>query len=159
MITRLTALVLCAAGLMGCQSIEPRAEVRRAEPIAPAPLPVASQSEGCWATDQVPAVMQTVYDQDPTTGAQVPRDVIAQPAETRLFAVPCPDQMTPDLMASLQRALSARGFYAGPVTSVYDDETAQAVRQFQATQGLNSARLSLEGAQILGLIALPRHAF
>ncbi|NHX28166.1 peptidoglycan-binding protein, partial [Escherichia coli] len=59
------------------------------------------------------------------------------------------------LVASLQRALNARGYHA-PISGVMDDATRQAVRRYQAGQGLDSADLSLDTARKLGLVAYPR---
>ncbi len=69
---------------------------------------------------------------------------------------PCPDEMTIDLVASLQRALAARGHYAGRATGVMNDATRAAVKSYQTEQGLPSAILSVETARELGLIAYPR---
>lgn len=161
MIRVFIALVAGSLALAGCQtqSLRPPApEVGRAAPPAAVPLS-ATPSDACWATDQVPPVVQTVYVDNPATGAREPHEITVSEAETRMFAVPCPAQMTSELTSSLQRALIARGHYAGAVTGEYDSATAEAVRRFQAPLGLNSARLSLDAAQQLGLVALPRSAF
>ncbi len=66
---------------------------------------------------------------------------------------PCPDQMTPEVVQSLQRALTARGLYEGPVTGIYGKLTGAAVESFQTPRGLPTAVLSLRTARELGLIA------
>ena len=58
-------------------------------------------------------------------------------------------------MASLQRALAARDYYAGPVTSQMDRATIASIRQYQTERGLESGQLSVETARTLGLIAAP----
>lgn len=57
-------------------------------------------------------------------------------------------------LASLQRALKARGLYLGEVTGEWNAATAEGVRRFQAERGLDSPRLSLAAARELGLIAV-----
>ena len=56
-------------------------------------------------------------------------------------------------VASLQRALKARGFYLQPLTGVLDAHTSEAVRRFQADRGLDSLRLSLAAARELGIVS------
>lgn len=72
------------------------------------------------------------------------------------FEIPCPDQMTPDFVASLQRALAVRGHYSGPVTGQVNSATRDAVRAYQRENGLDSDVLSLAAAKRLGLIAYSR---
>ncbi|MFC6759366.1 peptidoglycan-binding domain-containing protein [Sulfitobacter porphyrae] len=59
-------------------------------------------------------------------------------------------------MASLQRALSARGLYAQQITGTLDDATRAAVQRYQKPTGPDSGVLSLETARSLGLIAVAR---
>ena len=67
------------------------------------------------------------------------------------FKAPCPEVMTVDFIATLQRALKARGYYALPLTGTMDAPTTEAVRRYQADHGLDSPLLSLAAAQQLGL--------
>jgi hypothetical protein len=157
MTLRFTPLLFVLALLAACQTGSPEPEVRRAE-AAPAPFNTIP-ADACWATDRVPAVTETEYVPTGVDGAREARETVIRPAEERLFAVPCPEQITPEFNASLQRALSARGLYSGAITDDYDSETAAAVRRFQDPQGLNSAILSLQAAQQLGLVAIPRDLF
>lgn len=76
----------------------------------------------------------------------------AAPRDERI-ETPCPDQMTPEVVQSLQRALTARGLYGGPVTGVYGKLTSAAVESYQTPRGLPSSVLSLRTARELGLIA------
>ena len=151
---RLTILMCSVALLAGCQTGTAEPEVRRAE-AAVTPLNTAS-GDACWATDRVPALTETVFVETDADGAREARERQVRPAEDRLFSVPCPTQMEGDFHASLQRALTARGLYSGAVTGDFDTETADAVRRFQAPQGLDSAILSLQAAQQLGLVPVPR---
>jgi len=59
--------------------------------------------------------------------------------------------LTPDLVASLQRALTARGLYGGQINGMMDRATRHAVRGYQAPLGLDSGILSLAAARKLGL--------
>jgi hypothetical protein len=152
--SRCLAPFVLLVALAACQTGTSEPEVRRAEPVQ-APFSTIP-SDACWATDRVPAVLETRFTPTGPGGAQEPSEVVVRPAEDRLFAVPCPDQMAGDFTASLQRALQARGHYSGPITGETDEATADAVRQFQAPQGLDSGILSLEAAQLLGLVPVPR---
>lgn len=68
------------------------------------------------------------------------------------FERPCEAQVTPQLTESLQRALKARGFYAGEITGEMDLRTRLAIRAYQQPQGIDSGVLSLSAAKQLGLI-------
>jgi len=153
MFRRYAPLILVVL-LAACQSGTQDAEVRRAD--ATVPQFNAALTDACWATDRIPAETETVYEAADATGTREAREITLRAAEDRMFAVPCPDQMDTGFTASLQRALSARGLYAAAITGEYDSDTADAVRRFQAPQGLNSAVLSLQAAQQLGLVAIPR---
>ncbi|KMK67980.1 putative peptidoglycan binding protein [Puniceibacterium sp. IMCC21224] len=112
--------------------------------------------------EQVPGQVQVVqaeYTSDGTMtrppiyrNASVPR--IVRPRGEIRFAAPCPAQMTPEVISSLQRALAARGYFNGTATGRMDATTVDAVRRFQTDRGLKSAHLSLETTRTLGLIAV-----
>ena len=72
------------------------------------------------------------------------------------FETPCPQDLTVQRVASVQRALKARGYYKGPVNGMMDARTRRAIRKYQAPQGLNSGILSLAAMQKLGLEAYDR---
>ncbi len=78
---------------------------------------------------------------------------IVQEREEVWFRSPCPEEMTVDFVATLQRALKARGFYLLPVNGVLDTPTQDAVHRFQIERGLDSPRLSLAAARELGIVA------
>lgn len=159
--------------LAGCQSGTPAAPelVQRAD-HAPGRLSAdAVPPGGCWATDVIPARLERVIEEveltparrdsrgrviEPAVRVQGEHMRETHPAEERLFAVPCPEQMDAAFIAALQRALQARGYYSGPVSGQMDAATRAAVRRYQAPQGLDSAILSLDAAQQLGLLAVPR---
>ncbi|SMX43600.1 peptidoglycan-binding domain-containing protein [Maliponia aquimaris] len=136
-----------------------------------APPPLAEQmADGtCRARDTVPAVYEHVMGEVQVVQAEIAEDgtVVRPPIYRKApvprvvrergevtFEAPCPDQMTPEFIASVQRALAARGHFAGNVTGALDAPTAAAIRRYQSERGLESAQLSLETARALGLIAV-----
>lgn len=124
------------------------------------PGPPDGPEGACWASEVIPLVIETVQQSDEQPGpdgvAAVFRSdtaqTVVQPREEAWFRTPCPDAMTPDLIASLQRALKARGLYLSPVTAQMDAPTHAALRRFQAERGLDSDRLSLAAARAMGLV-------
>lgn len=150
-------LMACQAGLeTGLETgLEPGSNGGRltaTRAAAPAEnLATSLPTDACWARDTIPAVTETILIAD-AAGQRIPRERIVSPAQERLFAVPCPAQMTETFVSNLQRALAVRGLMSGPVTGAFDAATAEAVRRYQAPQGLNSAILSLQAAQQLGLV-------
>ena len=160
-----------AVVLAACQPVAVKAPVQsdlggellRLQGEGPPPSPDGE----CWASSVTPAVIETVTEQVLVTEEQ--RDeagAVVTPAafETKTaqrmvqdreevwFRAPCPEEMTVHLVASLQRALKARGLFGGAVSGVWDADTAEALRRFQAERGLDSATLSLAAARELGLI-------
>ncbi|MFN6977596.1 MAG: peptidoglycan-binding domain-containing protein [Gemmobacter sp.] len=118
--------------------------------------PPAPDAPGCWHGETRPALFETVTDQSVSGTGQVTRvqrQVLVRERSDMWFAVPC-EAPSPAFVASLQRALKARGLYALPVTGEADPATAEAVRRFQAARGIDSAVLSLAAAQALGLVAV-----
>lgn len=170
------ALVLAGA-LAGCAEL-PAPQVLRAieveaarpaaaeRPVArrmgPDDALVAANGE-CWQHDETPAVIETVTARVSASGAAAgaasggdlsqSRHRIVTPRQSLWFRAPCPDALTPEILAALQRALAARGLYGGPVTGRLDAATRSALRAYQRPRGLNSARLSLGAARQLGLVA------
>lgn len=122
----------------------------------------------CWAQDSSPAVIETVTEQvQITPETRSPDGTLVSPAtyrtktatrmvrdrETVWFRAPCPAEMTPDFIASLQRALKARGYFLAPLTGQMDAATTDALRRYQTERGLDSRQLSLGAARDLGLVA------
>jgi hypothetical protein len=133
--------------------------------------PANAKPGACYGKDVSPAVVEVVTDQVLIRPAQKTADgTITQPAVYRtethqaivqerreiFFEVPCAGVLTPDFVASLQRALKARGIYHGAVTGQLDARTRDAVRRFQRSNGLNTDILTMESARLLGLIAYAR---
>ena len=79
---------------------------------------------------------------------------IVREREENWFETPCPEEMTKDFVASLQRALAVRGYYVWQVTGEMDPRTRAAIRRYQQPQGLDSGILSLAAAQQLGLVSV-----
>ncbi len=152
----------CNGGISGEEDVVSRAH--RAAPPGAAP-------DTCWDKEVSPAVIETVTEQIILQPAEIMADgTVVQPAvyktETRQaivkernetwFQIPCAEMQTPDFVASVQRALSARGYYRGPVSGELDRRTRNAIRAYQKPQGLDSGVLSLAAARQLGLVALGR---
>lgn len=159
------------AGLAGCNQILPAPAPQLTHSFDAAPPGAAPGS--CWGKTAVPAVIETVTEQILLQPAEVQSDgTVLNPAvfktETHQrivrerretwFERPCDAAMTPDFIATLQRALAARNHYSGAVTGEMDAKTLRGVRSYQAAQGLDSAILSLAAARKLGLIAVERPA-
>lgn len=86
-------------------------------------------------------------------GATDPNACWAQDAGSgRWIETPCARDLPPDFVATLQRALAARGLFEGPVTGTVDAATRDGVRRYQTPRGLNSAVLSLGAAEQMGLV-------
>ncbi|MBC7476878.1 MAG: peptidoglycan-binding protein [Pseudorhodobacter sp.] len=126
----------------------------------------------CWAHDLIPAVYETTTEQSlvtaekrdadgrvvtPAAYKSVSRLRVLQDRRDIWFTAPCPDEMTPGFLATLQRALKARGYYTADLTGTMDDATTEALRRYQADHGLDSPLLSRAAAQQLGVAttALP----
>jgi hypothetical protein len=130
--------------------------------------PPQSKEGLCWGRDTTPARIETVTEQVEIHAARLDRDgTVIRPAiyrtETRQkiikareevwFRTPCATEMTPDFIATLQRALKARRFYKGSVNGVLDTRTQASIRRYQSMRGLESALLSLAAARQLGIVA------
>ena len=135
--------------------------------------PPGAPMGSCWGRTVTPAVVQTVEEQvqikpaeinDDGTIASLPtyrtekRQEIVSARVDNWFETPCPEVLTPEFVASVQRALVARGLYAGDANGVFDVSTRKAVRQYQISiGGPDSPVMAIETARSLGLIAVPRN--
>lgn len=115
----------------------------------------------CWGRDATPAVIETVTEQVLLPGADgtasyhtETRQQIVRERREVWFRTPCLPEMTPEFIASLQRALAARGLYRGEITGVIDGPTRTAIRAYQKPEGLDSGTLSLAAARKLGLAVI-----
>ncbi len=128
------------------------AEMRSAPPREPGPAE-------CWGNETIPAIIETVTDQAEVAPGRFQtqtRQRIVSERQDVWFRVPCPDQMDPGFVDTLQRALKVRGFYRGGISGTMDPATRAAVRRYQAPQGLDSGTLSLLASRQLGLVAFDR---
>ena len=145
----------------------PAAEMARVPSFVAAEIETVGGA--CYGRDIAPAVIETVTVQEQATApvlgpdgaVAVPatyrsrvRQEIAREREAVAFETLCPPDYTPEFVASLQRALAARGFYAGEADGVMDEGLGRAVQDFQRGWGPDSPLLSLAAARRLGLVAL-----
>ena len=109
--------------------------------------PPGAQPGTCWGKHVSPAVIETVTHQVLMQPAEVHADgsigqppiyktetlqEIVTPRRETWFETPCEADLTPEFIASVQRALTARGFLSGPVNGEMDARTRAAVRRYQA---------------------------
>ena len=158
-----------ALALAACDGAAPPAAVKAdlaAELIvAHGDSPPAGPDGACWARDMTPAVIETEIEQvmirpetegGPASFRSVTRQKIVQDRRDVWFRTPCQSEMTVSFVATLQRALKARGLYRDPVTGTMNDATRIAIRRFQEPRGLDSEVLSLGAARDLGITAADR---
>jgi hypothetical protein len=176
----LLALVACLPPSGGPEALDNRAPVSRAA-AATGPLsaelirrrepgPPPSTDGACWARDITPAIIETVTEHQLIQPAEVDADGhireqasfrtvteqrIVQDREEIWFRTPCPAEMNLTFIATLQRALKARGLYRPALTGVMDAATRDAIRRYQEPRGLDSDLLSLAAARDLGIMASP----
>ena len=121
----------------------------------------------CWASDTTPAVIDTYTEHvllqpekrdaaglliSPAIFRTEIKQEIVQDRQEVWFRAPCPADLTQEFVATVQRALKARGLYLAPLTGEFDAPTRRAIRQYQSPLGLDSERLSLAAARSLGII-------
>jgi hypothetical protein len=166
----LLALALAACVQPGTPDVPSRGDFSAELVVRSDPGPPPGPEGACWQADVRPAVIETVTDQvllQPETvaedGSVIPavygsktHQRIVEDRATVWFRAPCASELTVDFIATLQRALKARGFYLLPLTGVMDAPTRDALRRFQRGRGLDSDHLSLAAARDLGLIAADR---
>ncbi len=149
-------------------------DVPAQNPIGPLDtVPVVDAATGtCFSRATTPAVIETVTEQVLVQPAVVRSDgTVQSPAAFRTvtrqqilrerreveFETPCAAIMTPEFIASVQRALLARGYYTGAISGQIDTRTGRAIERFQTDQGdVHTTTLTLRSARTLGLVALPR---
>lgn len=139
------------------------------DPISLATAPPGARPGTCWDKTVTPAVVETVSRKIQLQPAQVSPDgrvqsppvyktetsqQVVRPRRENWYEVLCEDDVTPEFIASVQRALEARGFYSGPITGEMDTRTQAAIRRYQASEGVDSSTLSIAAARQLGLITV-----
>jgi len=164
-------LTVCAALLLaGCGrvSVPDVAQLVEPEPVKiHGTPPPGSDPSACFGQDASPAIIETVTEQIMLQPAQIAasgevlypavyktetRQAIVRERRELWFETPCSTELTPEFVASLQRALKARNVYRGPITGEMSARTRIAIRSFQKPQGLDSAILSKAAARQLGIV-------
>ena len=126
--------------------------------------------ERCWASETLqPAIYEQVMGEVQVVPAEIAADGtvlrapvyrrapvprVVRPRDELRFEAPCPDALTPEFIASLQRALAARGLFDAPISGELDTATRSAIRGYQSARGLDSDRLSAGMARDLGLMPI-----
>ncbi len=128
--------------------------------------PPDADPQSCYGREVNPAVIETVTEQILLEPERLDRNgnvrrpaVFVTATEQRIvedrtetwFETPCGLEDDTDYIATLQRALAARGHFDAPVTGQMDRATVEAIRAYQVPQGLDSGVLSLAAARQLGL--------
>lgn len=164
----LALLLLAACTPTGGVDAPARADLSAEVVRLDRPGPPTGPKGSCWASDITPAVIETVTEQILVTperrdaGGRVieaaafrteTRQRMVQDRQEVWFPSPCPEDYTVEFVATLQRALKARGLYLLPLSGAMDAPTREAIRRFQAARGLDSPELSLAAARDLGIIA------
>ena len=139
------------------------------DPFSLATSPPGAAPGTCWGKTVSPAVVETVTRKVLLQPAQISSDgrvqappiykdetrqEVVKPRRDTWYEIPCAADLTPEFVASLQRALAARGYYRGPATGEMDNATKTAIQRYQRDEGLNSKTLSVAAARKLGLIAV-----
>ncbi|SPF81064.1 peptidoglycan-binding domain-containing protein [Pseudoprimorskyibacter insulae] len=164
-----TLACLAFIALSACdQPAATTAPAATAEPAQTETQPTATGAV-CWASKVVPAEygyvmgqVQVVQAERAADGRVVtppvyrnqPVPKVVKPRSEIRFQTPCPDQQTPQFIATLQRALFARGYYKGRINGQMDKPTRDAILHYQQRQGLNSDQLSMDTARDLGVLAI-----
>jgi len=161
------SLVACASIPVPAPSSEDltREAIRRTSALGPPDTGAVA----CWGHDTIPALIETVTDTRldkpelrDATGQVIRPASYASTAHQRMIhdrqevyiRTPCYNQLTPDTIVTLQRALKARGYYLQALTGVLDPATLLAIRHYQADHGLDTPVLSLKAAENLGLVSV-----
>lgn len=155
-------IIALALGVAGCSpTIDPTAKISLIDTDKDIP------TGACTATDRTPAVIETRIEDVLVSPAVIgddgtvikpavfrtdTRQLIVQERQDIRFETPCPPVLDQDFLASLQRALKARGHYQGPINGRMDGDTRRAIRSYQAVSGLQSDILSMDAARRLGLL-------
>jgi hypothetical protein len=162
------ALPLALAGCLAANPPASRADLGDEMVITDFTLgPPGARPGACYGKDVTPAVIEQVTEKVLVEEPQIgPGGNVIKPAkyeehstsrivsgrEEVFFETPCPPRWTPEFIASVQRALAARGLYRGAPSGSLDAATRKAIRAFQLKSGLNSGILSTESARALGLV-------
>lgn len=157
------ALFVLLAGCMQDYEETPKFTALETARIDP---PAGARDGSCWARDVTPAVIETQtervqvaprsYSLDGKTEFPAQYETrlypeIVEPRRVFEFETVCAEDITPEFIASLQRALQVRGLYFHEATGVFDEPTDAALRAFQRSQGVETGLLTIETARAFGL--------
>lgn len=145
--TRLPLVLALAACQPATFAPPPRkADLGKGMIVGTAPAATEKDKGACWAENKAQVVPAG------KKAAEKKEGEAAGKASTIRFRVPCPEVVTPEFTANLQRALQARGAYRGAITGRMDAATQAGVRRYQRSLGLDLPVLTLTAAQSLGLV-------
>jgi hypothetical protein len=105
-------------------------------------MPPGAQEGLCWAEDILPA----------TAASSGPASRSGADGQRIWFRAPCSNQIDGSFVATLQRALKARGYYRGAIDGKMNRATRAAIGLYQGQRGLASEQLSLAAAKDMGLV-------
>ena len=80
------------------------------------------------------------------------REIQVPVGDSDRFEVICPQNLSQNFVASVQRALLVRGYHVEAVNGLIDQPTRNAILTYQKDQGLISANLGVQTAIGLGLV-------
>ncbi|WP_147103847.1 peptidoglycan-binding domain-containing protein [Tateyamaria sp. syn59] len=164
-------VMAAALALTACADNGTVTSASNIDPISLASAPPGAAPGTCWGKSVTPAVIETVTRKVLLQPAQISSDgrvqtppiyktetrqEVVQPRRETWYEIICEDDVTPDFIASVQRALEARGLYTGPITGEMDARTRAAIGRYQSAEGLESKALSIAAARKLGLVAVAR---
>lgn len=167
-------IMIAVAVLSACDTPPQGAATTPPEPGVLEPTrsgPAGATPGTCWGKTVTPAVVERAVQTEQIKPAQINPDgtvakppiyrtkeqqIIVTPRQDNWFETPCPDVLTAEFVASLQRALQVRGDYGGDISGTIGPDTRAAIQRFQRSEGLDSSVLSLDTARSLGLIAVRR---
>jgi len=145
---------LCTTGLSECKTTAVDEIARRSsdqyyfEKITPAEIFTQIKTRLVQPEKRNTAgqlVLPAQYETIRTLTITKPRSV------TKIDAV-CPEDLTLEFIASLQRAFQARGLFFSTITGAMDTPTQRAILNFQTARGVESATVMKATAQELGLV-------
>jgi len=120
-----------------------------------APAVIETVTEHVLVQDEIreidPQIGQSVVTTPAIYSTKTVQKIISPRREAKIEIV-CPQDESFDFIQTLQRALSARGFYFAAINGVMDERTKRAVRKVQKSYGINISDVTIELAENYGLI-------
>ena len=147
---------LCITGLSACNTTAVDEIARRSgdqcyfEKITPAEISTQVKTRLVQPEKRNTAGQLVSPAQYETTRTQT---ITKARSTTKIDAV-CPEDLTPEFIASLQRAFKARGLFSSTITGLIDTSTRRIILNFQSVWGVKSATVMKATAQELGLVVV-----